>query len=145
MNRQAYCWRKSKRIRLVENKVEIYQAPDSSAEIKVQFDEDTVWLNRQQLSTLFNRDRSVISRHISNIFKEGELEKEVVCAKYAHTAKHGAIKGKEQQLETEYYNLDVIISVTGHSKCTTSGRLRMCRYPCPVKPSCHLSACSASG
>lgn len=95
----------------MENKIEIYKTADNQTEIKVQFDEDTVWLNRQQLATLFDRDRTVISRHISNIFKENELDKDVVCAKFTHTTPHGAIKGKEQIKETEYYNLDVIISV----------------------------------
>ncbi|MCW3789426.1 RhuM family protein [Plebeiibacterium sediminum] len=95
----------------MESKVEIYKTSDNQTEIDVHIDKDTVWLNRQQLATLFNRDRTVISRHISNIFKEGELDKDMVCAKFAHTTKHGAIKGKEQQAETEFYNLDVIISV----------------------------------
>ena len=95
----------------MENKIEIYRNTDNQTEIIVQFDEDTVWLNQQQLSELFERDRTVISRHINNIFEEGELEKQVVCAKFAHTTQHGAIKGKTQLKGTEYYNLDVIISV----------------------------------
>ncbi|WP_223256096.1 RhuM family protein [Flavobacterium laiguense] len=64
-----------------------------------------------QLSDLFNKDRTVISKHISNIFKENELDKEVVCTKFAHTTQHGAIKGKTQEATSIYYNLDVIISV----------------------------------
>jgi hypothetical protein len=95
----------------MENKIEIYKNTDNQTEIIVQFDEDTVWLNQRQLSELFDRDRTVISRHINNIFKEKELEKQVVSAKFAHTTQHGAIKGKSQLKETEYYNLDVIISV----------------------------------
>lgn len=95
----------------MESKVEIYKTSNNQTEIDVRIDKDTVWLSRQQLANLFNRDRTVISRHISNIFKEGELDKDVVCAKFAHATKHGAIKGKEQQTETEFYNLDVIISV----------------------------------
>lgn len=94
----------------MNNKIEIYQLGDS-AEISVQFDTDTVWLNKEQLTLLFGRDRTVISRHISNIFKEGELEKNVVCAEFAHTTPHGAILGKMQTRMIEYYNLDVIISV----------------------------------
>lgn len=95
----------------MDSKIEIFRTSNSQTEIQVQFDDDTVWLNRQQLTELFNRDRTVISRHISNIFKEGELQRDMVCAKFAHTTQHGAIKGKEQQSETEYFNLDVIISV----------------------------------
>jgi len=95
----------------MKSKIEIYRNPDNSTEIKVQFDTDTVWLNKEQMSTLFGRDRTVINRHINNIFKEAELEKELVSAFFAHTTKHGAIKGKEQTKNIEYYNLDVIISV----------------------------------
>jgi len=60
---------------------------------------------------LFGRDRTVINRHINNIFKEGEWQKEMVCAFFAQTTQHGAIKGKTQSKQIEYYNLDVIISV----------------------------------
>ena len=95
----------------MENKIEIFVTADNETEIKVQFDADTVWLNQSQMAELFDRDRSVVTRHISNIFKERELEKKVVSAKFAHTTQHGAIKGKEQLKQTEYYNLDVIISV----------------------------------
>lgn len=60
------------------------------------FDEDTFWLNQEQLGQLFDRDRTVVGRHIKNIFKEGELDESVVCADFAHTTEHGAIKGKTQ-------------------------------------------------
>ncbi|MGI6757539.1 MAG: RhuM family protein [Bacteroidaceae bacterium] len=95
----------------MENKIEIFRSSDNQIELKVQIDSDTVWLSRSQMSELFGRDRTVVSRHISNIFKENELDKSVVCAKIAHTTQHGAIKGKKQVSETEFYNLDVIISV----------------------------------
>jgi len=95
----------------MENKIEIFKSSDNRIELKVQFDENTVWLSQRQMAELFGRDRTVISRHISNIFKEKELNKEVVCAIFAHTTQHGAIKGKKQVSETEFYNLDVIISV----------------------------------
>jgi hypothetical protein len=94
-----------------ENQIEIYQAQDGSTQINVQFEQDTVWLNQEQLTALFNRDRTVIGRHIRNIFKEQELVEEEVCAKFAHTTQHGAVKGKTQSQNTKYYNLDVIISV----------------------------------
>lgn len=95
----------------MESKFEIYKTVDNQTELNVLFDNETVWLNQKQLASLFNRDRTVISRHISNVFKEGELEKDLVCAKFAHTTQHGAIKGKEQLAETDFFNLDVIISV----------------------------------
>jgi prophage maintenance system killer protein len=93
------------------NTVLIYQTNDNQIEVSVQFENETVWLSQKQMANLFQRDRTVITRHIANIFKEGELDKNVVSAKFAHTTQHGAIKGKEQLSETEYYNLDVIISV----------------------------------
>ena len=72
---------------------------------------DTVWLTQAQMAELFMKDRTVIGRHINNVFKEGELKKELVCAKFAHTTRHGAIEGKSQRQEVMLYNLDVIISV----------------------------------
>jgi len=95
----------------MSEKIEIYRTADHQTEVKVQFDDNTVWLSQKQMAELFQRDRTVITRHIANIFKENELDKNVVSAKFAHTTKHGAIKGKEQFAESEFYNLDVIISV----------------------------------
>jgi len=76
--------------------IEIYHSSDGQTEIEVTFDNETVWLNQEQLSQLFERDRTVIGRHIRSIFSEGELVEEVVCADFAHTTQHGAIKGKTQ-------------------------------------------------
>jgi len=93
------------------NQIEIYQADDGSTEIKVQFEQDTVWLTQAQMAQLFGKGRTTISEHIKNVFSEGELVKEVVCRDFRHTTQHGAIKGKSQSKEVKYYNLDVIISV----------------------------------
>lgn len=95
----------------MESKIELYKTSDNQTELNVQFENETVWLSRAQMVELFDRDRTVISKHINNIFTENELDKNMVCAKFAHTTQHGAIKGKEQVRITEYYNLDVIISV----------------------------------
>lgn len=73
--------------------------------------DETVWLSLNQMAKLFDRDRTVITRHINNIFNSEELNKEEVCAKFAHTTEHGAIYGKTQTRELDYYNLDMIISV----------------------------------
>ena len=94
-----------------KSSIEIYQSSDGLTQIEVIFDEETVWLNQEQISQLFTRDRTVIGRHIRNIFTEHELTESMVCAEFAHTTKHGAIKGKTQSKTTKYYNLDVIISV----------------------------------
>lgn len=69
------------------NMIEIYTTADNQTEIKVQFDADTVWLSQLQMSELFGRDRTVITRHICNIFKDKELDKDEVCANFAHTSK----------------------------------------------------------
>lgn len=79
-----------------QNQIEIYQASDGSTQINVQFEQDTVWLNRNQLASLFDRDVKTIGKHINNVFKEGELNKEVVVAKFAITTQHGAVEGKTQ-------------------------------------------------
>lgn len=93
------------------NEIEIYQEADGNTHVEVKFENETVWLNQEQLGLLFQRDRTVIGRHIRNIFKEGELEENVVCADFAHTTQHGAIEGKKQTKTTKHYNLDIIISV----------------------------------
>ncbi|MBU1728199.1 virulence RhuM family protein [Patescibacteria group bacterium] len=95
----------------MKNEIILYQPDELAEHIEVRVDEDTVWLNKDQMGHLFGRDRTVIGRHINNIFKEGELIEEVVCAFFALTTQHGAIKGKVQTTNVEYYNLDVIISV----------------------------------
>ena len=94
-----------------ENKIVIYQTEDGQTQIDVRLENETVWLTQAQMAELFQKDRTVITRHINNVFKEGELEKEMVCAKFAHTTPHGAIEGKHQIQEVLLYNLDVIISV----------------------------------
>ena len=95
----------------MKNEIVIYQPDELTSRIEVRIEDETVWLNKEQIGLSFGRDRSVISRHINNIFKEGELQKEEVCAFFAHTTPHGAISGKKQTKMVEYYNLDVIISV----------------------------------
>ncbi|MGR3178581.1 MAG: virulence RhuM family protein [Candidatus Anammoxibacter sp.] len=93
------------------NQLIIYQTEDGKVKIETHFENETVWLNIEQISELFQRDRTVVTRHIRNICKEGELTEEVVSAIFAHTTQHGAIEGKTQTKKVKYYNLDVVISV----------------------------------
>ena len=95
----------------MKNEIVLYQSDELPARIEVRIEEDTVWLNRQQIAVLFGRDVKTIGKHINNVFSEGELVKEVVVANFAITTQHGAIKGKTQTLNIEHYSLDVIISV----------------------------------
>lgn len=92
----------------MENKGEIiiYDAGDGRTSVSVRLEDDTVWLTQAQMAELFEKDRTVVGRHINNVYKEGELERETTCAKFAHV---GADGGREY--ETALYNLDVIISV----------------------------------
>lgn len=108
----------------MENKIEIYKGADNQTEIKVQFDEDTVWLSQEQMSLLFNRGRTTITEHIQNIFREGELVEDLVCRKFRHTTQHGAIKGKTQSVSIKQYNLDVIISVGYRVKSSQGTQFR---------------------
>jgi prophage maintenance system killer protein len=89
----------------MENQIEIYTTRDGKAQIDVAFEGETFWLSLNQISTLFERDKSVISRHLTNIFKKGELERDSVVAKNATTALDRKI------YVVEYYNLDAILSV----------------------------------
>ena len=89
----------------------IYQSADGSIQLDVKMEKDTIWLSQQQMVTLFEKDRTVIGRHIRNIFNEGELDESSVCAKFAHAEDYGRREGFTQQVEIVYYNLDVIISV----------------------------------
>lgn len=84
----------------------IYQAADGQTELSVRLEGDTVWLSQAQMAELFDRDRTVIGKHISNIYKENELDRDITCAKFAHMGIDA-----DQVYETVHYSLDVIISV----------------------------------
>ena len=107
----------------MDKQIIVYKSSDGS-ELPVKTDGETVWLTQRQMCQLFGRERTVITKHINNIFKEGELEREVVCAKFAHTTPHGSIKGKTQVQEVVLYNLDVIISVGYRVKSIQGTRFR---------------------
>ena len=89
-----------------ENKIIIYQTEDGQTQIDVRLENETVWLTQAQMAELFDKDRTVIGRHIRNIYKEEELEQNITCAKFAHMGSEG-----DQRYEYTAYNLDVIISV----------------------------------
>lgn len=87
------------------NPIIIYQDSANNPAINIRLENETLWLTQRQIAELFDKDRSVITKHIKNIFEEGELVENSVCAKIAHTANDG------KTYETLYYNLDMIISV----------------------------------
>ena len=89
-----------------ESPLVIYEAPDGTIALDVRLEGESVWLTQAQMAELFQKDRTVIGRHIQNVYREGELERESTCAKFAHVG-----QVTDQQYETTLYNLDVIISV----------------------------------
>jgi prophage maintenance system killer protein len=96
----------------------IYEDPDAENPVQVRLDGETVWLTQEQLSALFGRERSVVTKHIRNVFNEGELVREAVCANFAHTAEDG------KTYQVEHYNLDVIISIGYRVKSLRGTRFR---------------------
>ena len=94
----------------LKNKIAIYRSADGETRLDVKVDKETVWLNVSQMAELFGRDSKTIRKHIDNAIRE-ELADEVVVAKFATTTQHGAIAGKSQTHDVNFYNLDVIISV----------------------------------
>ena len=99
----------------MENQIEIYQSVDGQTQIDVKFEHDTVWLSQDQIGMLFLRERSVITKHIGNVFKEGELNE-----KSNVQILHVAFSDKP----VKYYNLDVIISVGYRVKSTQGTKFR---------------------
>ncbi len=99
--------------------IKIYELEDGKTEISVQLEKESVWLNLNQMVDLFDRDKSVISRHIRNVFKEKELDKISVVAKNATTANDG------KTYQVDFYNLDVIISVGYRIKSQRGTKFRI--------------------
>ena len=93
------------------NQLIIYQTEDGKVKIETHFKNETAWLNQAQIGELFQKSKATISEHIKNIFKEGELEEELVVRNFRTTTQHGAVKGLTQSKNVKHYNLDVIISV----------------------------------
>lgn len=90
---------------MTDLQVQLFTSADGQAELEVALEKETVWLTQSQMCILFGRERSVVTKHIRNIFNEGELDRESVCAKFAHTAEDG------KTYQVDHFNLDVIISV----------------------------------
>ena len=93
-----------------DNELILFETEDRAVTLSVPVNQEMVWLSRNQMAELFDRDIKTIGKHINNALRE-ELDNQVVVAKFATTTKHGAIEGKTQTHMTDFYNLDVIISV----------------------------------
>jgi hypothetical protein len=103
----------------------IYQNQEGNIKIDVRLQEETVWLTQAQMGQLFGKDKRTISEHIRNIFKEGELDENMVVRNFRTTTQHGAIPGKTQEHEVKGYNLDVIISVGYRVKSVQGTQFRI--------------------
>jgi len=104
---------------LNKGEIAIYKNQQNEVELKVKLEKETVWLSLDQMTVLFDRDKSVISRHIHNVFQEKELDKNSVVAKSATTAADGKI------YQVIYYNLDVIISIGYRVKSQNGVKFRI--------------------
>ncbi|MFB9120571.1 virulence RhuM family protein [Bergeyella porcorum] len=102
-----------------KSKILIYQTEDGIIKIDVKLEEESIWLSVDQMATLFGRDKSTISRHIKNIFEEGELQQDSVVANFATTA------SDNKTYQVDYYNLDVIISVGYRVKSIQGTKFRI--------------------
>lgn len=89
----------------------LYNMPDDAGKIQVIIKDETILCTQKAMAQLFGVQRPAITKHLSNIFKEGELDEKVVCSILELTTEHGAIEGKTQKTPTKFYNLDAIISV----------------------------------
>ena len=106
----------------MNNEILLYQSNNLTERIEVRLKDETVWLNRQQLSTLFGRDIKTIGKHINNVFSEGELQKNATVANFATVQMEG---GRQIERQLDYYNLDVIISVGYRVKSTQGTQFRI--------------------
>ena len=102
--------------------VAVYEAPDGQVQVDVRLERDTVWLTQSQMAELFDRDRSVVSRHIRNAFREGELDRGATSAKFAQVQNEA---GRSVGRDVEHFNLDVIISVGYRVKSLRGTQFRM--------------------
>lgn len=97
----------------------LYQTDNGETRVECRFQDETIWLSQKLLAELFGAERSVITKHLANIFKEGELEETSVCAKFAHTADDG------KNYRTKFYNLDAIIAVGYRVNSHQAARFRI--------------------
>lgn len=97
----------------------IYRGVKGGLRLDVKLENDTAWLTQQQMAELFNKGRSTITEHVGNVFREKELDEKSVCRKFRHTAADG------KSYETEYYNLDVVISVGYRVKSKEGTKFRI--------------------
>ncbi|MDO8685181.1 MAG: virulence RhuM family protein [Clostridiales bacterium] len=95
----------AKNKKLPDNQITVYQTPDGKINIEVLYANENIWLSQKRIAELFDVDRSVVTKHLKNIFSENELQEDSVCANFAHTAEDG------KEYQTKFYSLEAIIAV----------------------------------
>lgn len=108
------------------NEILLYTTPNGGVKVEIYLQNETVWLTQQKMADLFGVDRRVINKHLSNIYKENELNKEATCAKIAQVQQEGLRTVKRQ---IEFYNLDAIISVGYRVNSTQATHFRILPHP----------------
>ena len=103
----------------------LYTTPNGKVKVEIFLRDENIWLTQAKIAELFGVDRSVITKHLKNIFESGELQENLVCANFAHTTQHGAIKEKTQTQSVKFYNLDAIISVGYRVNSQTATQFRI--------------------
>ena len=103
----------------------IYQNENGNIKVDVLFEDESLWLSQTQICEVFGKAKSTISEHIKAIFEEGELDEKVVVRKYRTTTKHGAIEGKTQSKEVNFYSLDMIIAIGFRVRSSTGTKFRI--------------------
>ncbi len=91
--------------KIPDNQITVYQTSDGKINIEVLYANENIWLPYKRFAELFDVDRSVVTKHLKNIFSDNELEEDSVCAKFAHTAEDG------KEYQTKFYSLEAIIAV----------------------------------
>lgn len=109
-----------------KGEIVIYVSDDGSSHLEVKLENETLWLTQKAMAELFEVGVPAISKHLKNIFEEGELEESMVISKMETTTLHGAIDGKTQTRETAFYNLDAIISVGYRINSSRATQFRKC-------------------
>ncbi len=102
----------------------LYDAPDNTAQVQVVVKDETIWMTQKAMAELFDVNVPAISKYLKNIFESGELDEQVAVSKMEITTQHGAISGKTQTIETQFYSLDAIISVGYRVNSTRATRFR---------------------
>ena len=104
----------------------LYQLPDEEGRVQVVIKDETIWATQKAMAQLFGVGIPSISKHLTHIFNEGELDKDVVVSKMEIATQHGAIEGKTQMSETAFYSLDAIIAVGYRVSSARATKFRIC-------------------